>query len=60
MWGNFMDLIFFRNVFTKEQKWYLVIFYIITGITCVVFSALILGLKLFIAFLDLLNIGSSK
>ena len=58
MLDGLIHLCIFRDWYTKKQKWFLIIFYIITGLLMLVFSFIIICLKMFIAFLKFLNTGS--
>ena len=53
-----IDLIIFRDLFTRRQKWYFAVFFAVIGIIRLVGLVIIAALKLCISFLDLLNPGS--
>ena len=55
MWKNIFDLWFFRDLLTKEQKWFYVIFYLLIGIVCLFGYALIFCLKLVSGFFRLFD-----
>ena len=55
MWKNMFDLWFFRDLLTKEQKWFYVIFYLLIGIVCLFGYAHIFCLKLVSGFFKLFN-----
>ena len=55
MWKNMFDLWFFRDLLTKEQKWYYVIVYLFIGTVCLIGYALILCLKLVSGFFKLFD-----
>ncbi len=59
MLNNWIDLFVFRDLFTKREKWFLIIFNLIIGIILILGNILLLGLKLFIGFLNLL-LGSEE
>ena len=53
-----IDLFFFRDLFTKKQKWFLIIFYIIIGVILIMGNVVLLALKLISGFFRLLNSGN--
>ena len=55
MLDGLIDLYIFRDWLTKEQKWFFIIFYLVTGLILLVGYFIIICLKLFILFLRLLN-----
>ena len=60
MLDNWIDLFVFRDLFTKREKWFLIIFNLIIGIILIMGNILLLGLKLFIGFLNLLSGSGEK
>ena len=60
MLDNLLSLWFFRDLFSKEKKWYLAIFYLITGVIGLILYFILLCLKLFTGILGLLTSGSRK
>lgn len=55
MLQSILNSYFFRDLFTKEQKWFIVVWYLLIGIVLVIGYAFIAVLKLFSLFLGALN-----
>ena len=55
MLDGLIDLYIFRDWLTNKQKWFFIIFYLVTGLILLVGYFIIICLKLFIFFLRLLN-----
>ena len=55
MLEGLIDLYIFRDWLTNKQKWFFIIFYLVTGLILLVGYFIIICLKLFIFFLRLLN-----
>lgn len=54
-----IDLFFFRNLFSENEKWYLVIFYVIVSIILLFGNLILLALKLFNGLFRIM-VGSDK
>ena len=55
MLDGLIDLYIFRDWLTNKQKWFFIIFYLVTGLILLVGYFIIICLKLFILFIRLLN-----
>ena len=55
-----IDLFFFRDLFSKKEKWFFAIFYILIGLFRLAGYALIAVLNLIILGIKILNLGSKS
>ncbi len=55
MFDSIIRTFFFRDLFTKKEKWGLAVFYILIGCICLVGYFIIACLKLFIGVLGFMN-----
>ena len=50
-----IEIYFFRNLFSKREKWYLTVFYVLIGIVKLIGFGIIAVLKLFAGFFRLIS-----